>query len=85
MIDSAAGPLVIGVALASVARDPGNYHCLNNDGTNSPDLLENTNEVIHKSVRVRVEPKTGLGANGKTDYASRALSNWKTPYEGKYY
>ena len=85
MIDGAAGRLTVGAVLGSLARDPGNYHRLNNDGTHSSDLLQNTNEVIHKSVRVRVEAKTGLGANGKSDYAPRALSNWKTPSEGKYY
>lgn len=32
-----------------------------------------------------MEAKTGLAANGKGDYAPKALENWKAPYEGKYY
>ena len=84
LISGAAGRLAIGSVMGSKPRDPGNYHRLNPDGTRSSDLLQNTGECIHKSVGVRLKAKTGLGANGKDDYAPKALENWNVPAsEGK--
>lgn len=85
LVDGAVGRLAVGSVMGSSPRDPGNYHRLNADGSRSNDLLEKTCEYIHKSVRVRLEAKTELGANGKGDYAPKALANWKALYEGKYY
>lgn len=85
LVDGAVGRLAVGSVMGSNPRDPGNYHRLNADGSRSNDLLKKTGEYIHKSVRVRLEAKTGLGANGKGDYAPKALANCKASYEGKYY
>ena len=47
-------------------------------------MLEGTNEVIHPSVRIRMEME-GLGVGDKGNYKPRALKGWKwIGYSGKY-
>ena len=84
LISDAVGRLAIGSVMGSKPRDLGNYQRLHPDGSRSSNLLENTGECTHKSVGVRLKAKTGLAADGKNDYAPKALDNWSAPSEGRY-
>lgn len=57
----------------SITRSPGRYHKLNTyDGKELPDYLEDTNEKIHPSVRVRLAVG-GLGYDDKQQWNASAL------------
>lgn len=59
----------------SITRSPGMYHKLNTyDGKELPEYLEDTNEQIHPSVRVRLAVQ-GLGYDDKKKWNASALTD----------
>lgn len=59
----------------SITRSPGMYHKLNTyDGKELPEFLEDTNEKIHPSVRIRLAVQ-GLGYDDKTKWNASALTD----------
>jgi uncharacterized protein (DUF2235 family) len=65
-----------------IVRTPDRYHAtVYPSGIPKPDLLANTNELIHASVRAR-KALGGKKYDGKTSYDSDALIGW-TSYDGK--
>lgn len=59
----------------SITRSPGMYHKLNTyDGKELPEYLEETNEKIHPSVRVRLAVR-GLGYDDKKKWNASALTD----------
>lgn len=78
----------------SITRSPGMYHKLNTyDGKELPEYLEDTNEQIHPSVRIRLAVG-GLGYDDKQQWNASALTDagweltkredgkWVWAYEG---
>jgi hypothetical protein len=79
----------------TITRTPGMYHKLNSyNGKELPEYLEDTGEMIHPSVRIRLAVK-GLGYDDKKQWNAAALTNagwelakktggdWCWVYEGK--
>lgn len=59
----------------SITRSPGLYHKLNTyDGKELPEFLEDTNEKIHPSVRIRLAVQ-GLGYDDKMKWNASALTD----------
>lgn len=62
--------------IGSFTRTPDLYHRTNyTTGMSLPEMLENTEERVHASVRARMK-FGGKNADGSTTYKSPALKNW---------
>ncbi|KAL5611888.1 uncharacterized protein BROUX77_002044 [Berkeleyomyces rouxiae] len=60
----------------TITRSPGQYRGINpKNGRWKKEYLQNTNERIHSSVRIRLQSR-GLGLNDKAVWSCPALSGW---------